>query len=253
MDDPRLTAARRRIIREKPFLRRIYEDWYRQIIASLPEGRGRVVELGSGAGFLRDRLAELITSEIFPTPEIDLVMDGAALPLDSGSLRAVVMVDVLHHIPQPRRLFAEAARCVRPGGRIVMIEPWVTPWSSVIYGRLHHEPFDPRTREWEFLSTGPLSGANGALPWILFQRDRTQFEREFPAWQIRQIELQMPFRYIVSGGVSMRSLSPGWTYVGWSALERLTQPWAASLAMFARIVLQRSNDPSGGLSTHDGI
>jgi len=44
-----------------------------------------------------------------------------------GSLRAIVMTDVLHHIPNVESFFAEAARCVRPGGVIVMIEPWLTP------------------------------------------------------------------------------------------------------------------------------
>jgi hypothetical protein len=61
-----------------------------------------------------------------------------------------------------------------------MIEPWVTPWSRLVYTRMHHEPFVPAAAQWEFLTTGPLSGANGALPYILFSRDRAQFELEFP-------------------------------------------------------------------------
>ena len=56
---------------------------------------------------------------------------------------------------------------------------WVTRWSRWIYGRFHHEPFDPQRADWEFPLSGPLSGANGALPWIIFQRDREQFEREW--------------------------------------------------------------------------
>jgi hypothetical protein len=149
------------------------------------------------------------------------------------------MTDVLHHLPQPRRFFSEAARCVRSGGVIVMIEPWVTPWSRLIYTKLHHEPFRPEATEWEFPPSGPLSGANGALPWILFERDRTQFEQEFPQWRIQLIKPMMPFRYLISGGVSMRSLMPGWTFSSWRRLEWLFQPWMKSWAMFVQIVLRK--------------
>jgi hypothetical protein len=93
--------------------------------------------------------------------------------------------------------------------------------------------------EWEFPSTGPLSGANGALPWIVFERDRKRFEQEFPDWRIHRIEIQMPFRYLVSGGLSMRGLVPGWTFRFWRAFERALQPMMPSLGMFALIALQR--------------
>src|SRR5437867_4413096 len=101
IDDPRTTRLRRRILREKPFLRRIYEEWYAAIAATLPPGSGPVLELGSGAGFLAEFVPDLITSEVFHVPGIDLVLDGAALPFKEGSLRAVAMTNVLHHLPRP--------------------------------------------------------------------------------------------------------------------------------------------------------
>jgi len=84
-----------------------------------------------------------------------------------------------------------------------------------------------------------LSGANSALPWIIFDRDRTRFEREFPEWQIHTIKPFMPFRYLLSGGVSMHSLMPGWSFALWRNLENLLRPWMKSLAMFALIVLRK--------------
>jgi SAM-dependent methyltransferase len=239
IDDPRTTELRRRIIRDKPFLRRIYVEWYRAIAAALPPGNEPVLELGSGAGFLDEFIPRLITSEIFPCPSVKIVLDGQSLPFADASLRAIVMTDVLHHIPRPRLFFAEAARCVRPGGAIVAIEPWVTRWSRWIYGRFHHEPFDPQRADWEFPLSGPLSGANGALPWIIFQRDREQFEREFPHWQIVSIRPVMPLRYLLSGGVSLRSLMPGITFGFWRGIETILDPWRNTLAMFAEIKLLR--------------
>jgi hypothetical protein len=86
---------------------------------------------------------------------------------------------------------------------------------------------------------GPLSGGNDALPWIMFQRDRTRFERNFPRWRIESIEPLMPFRYLLSGGVSMRSLVPASSFVFAKKIETILAPWINQLAMFAKIVLRR--------------
>lgn len=239
VDDPATTHLRRRIVREKAFLWRIYREWYQEIARAVPPGAEPVLELGSGAGFLDEFVPNLLRSEIFRTPEIEVVLDGLTLPFASGSLRGIAMTNVLHHLPRPRLFFEEAARCVRPGGVVAMVEPWVSPWSRAVYTRLHHEPFDPEAADWEVPPGGPLSAANGALPWILFARDRERFERELPGWRIRSIEPIMPLRYLVSGGVSLRSLAPGWSFPLWRGLERALAPWNRSLAMFARIVLER--------------
>lgn len=238
IDDPGTTELRRRVVKQKPFLRRIYEEWYAAIAAAVPAGEGRVVELGSGPGFLEEFLPGLITSEILYCRGVRVVLDGCALPFRRESLRGIVMTGVLHHLPEPRRFFREAARAVRAGGAVVMHEPWVSPWSRFVYRRLHYEPFDERVG-WECAGEGPLSRANNALPWILFERDRAAFEREFPEWRVDRIEPGMPFRYLVSGGVTMRDLMPGAAFDGWRWLERRLEPWMKTWAMFAVIRLVR--------------
>lgn len=251
IDSPRCTELRWSIIQQKSFLRQIYEEWYSAISALLPLHEEPVLELGSGGGFLSDYVPELITSEVLYCQHVGVVLDGSHLPFVNESLGGIVMTDVLHHLPQARGFLTEAKRCVRPGGLVIMIEPWVTPWSRLVYSRLHHEPFRPDASEWSFPSKGPLSGANGALPWIIFERDRAQFEKEFPELQIRTIKLFMPFRYLLSGGVSLRSLMPGWSFSLWRNVENLLQPWMKSLAMFALIVLRKdyalqSSSPTPG-------
>jgi SAM-dependent methyltransferase len=205
----------------------------------VPGGSGKVLEIGSGAGFFSERMPELISSEILFIPGISIVLDGCQLPFRSGSLRAVLMTDVLHHIPEARRFFSESARCVRPGGVIAMIEPWRTPWSEIIYRNFHHEPFEPDVVHWEFSSTGPLSSANGALPWIIFERDRNQFAREFPEWTIESVRPMMPFRYLLSGGFSAGTLQPGFAFGFWKGVERAINPWMHRWAMFACITLRK--------------
>ena len=239
IDDSRTTIVRRQLIQDKRFLRAIYEEWYGWLVESLPAVRGSVLELGSGAGFMREYLPGVITSEVLMCPDVDLLLDGRQLPFRSGSLRAIVMTDVLHHIPDCGRFLHEAARCVTAGGTLLLVEPWVTPWSRIVYGRFHHEPFRPDAESWSFATTGPLSGANIALPWIVFDRDRDRFTREFPEWQIQTAEPFMPLRYLLSGGVSLRSLAPGWSHGTFRALERVLRPWSSTFAMFAKIALMR--------------
>jgi len=235
IDDPRTTELRRKVIESKPFLRKIYHDWYTRIATHIPPGPQFALELGSGAGFFSDYLPGLIRSEIFLASRIDVVLDGQSLPFADSSLRGIVMTDVLHHVPDCQAFFSEASRCLSPGGRIVMIEPWVTRWATFVYTHLHHEPFRPDSPDWTFPSSGPLSGANGAIPWIVFQRDYPRFRRQFPTLHVSRIEPLMPFRYLVSGGVSMQSLVPAFSYSLWAGIERLFR----GSAMFALVVVEK--------------
>jgi len=234
VDDPRTTLLRREIVQEKAFLHLLYSEWYEQIIKALSKKKD-VLELGSGAGFLQELFPEVITSEVFETPGVELIVDASDLPFSDRSLDAIVMTDVFHHLPDVRGFFLEATRCIRPGGKVVMIEPWRTRWSEWVYTHLHSESFSPES-DWEIPNTGPLSGANGALPWIVFQRDRALFEAQYPQWRIRSIKLMMPISYLLSGGVSMRSLMPGWMYRPIRVLEQILNQ--KHCAMFALIELE---------------
>lgn len=238
-DDPETTRIRQEIVRTKPFLRRIYLEWYGKLLRALPAGDEPILELGSGAGFFAELCPEVITSEVFLCAGVKSVIDARRLPFRDGSLRAIVMTDVLHHIPGPEAFFREAQRALRLGGRMLMIEPWVSAWSRFVYTRFHSEPFRPLASQWTFPSTGPLSGANGALPWIIFSRDQERFGALFPRLRVTQLETFMPLRYLLSGGVSMRSLMPGWSFTPWKAFERLLSPWMRYLAMFAFIQVER--------------
>jgi hypothetical protein len=120
-----------------------------------------------------------------------------------------------------------------------MIEPWVSTWSRPVYAHLHHEPFDPAAKDWTFPLAGPLSGANGALPWIVFERDRKDFEAQFHEFEIRAVRPLMPFRYLVSGGVSMRQLMPEASFPLWRRLESWLSRWPGHWSMFALIHLTR--------------
>lgn len=240
IDCPETTIRRWQIIRDKDFLCKIYKEWYQLVADAIPTGEKPVLEIGSGAGFMSDFVRDLITSDILRLPQVKLELDACqTLPFAAESLRAVTMVNTFHHLPNVRVFLAEASRCLEPGGALVMIEPWVTVWSRFIYTNLHHEPFLPEASSWQFESTGPLSGANGALPWIVFSRDRSIFQREFPDFQIEIINPFMPLRYLLSGGVSMRCLVPNSTFAFWKSFEDAASAIADVVGMFALVVVRK--------------
>jgi SAM-dependent methyltransferase len=239
LDDPNTTCLRKQIIQEKPLLKNIYEEWYRTICSHLPFIEGPVLEIGSGAGFLKTFIPDLITSDIMPVAGNDIVCDAQHLPFKDKCLRAIVLINVLHHISDPLQFLKNSERCVKKGGKVIMVEPWVSSWSRTIYDKLHNEPFDPTSPSFTLPPSGPLSGGNNALPWIIFQRERKQFNRQ-TNWHINLIKLIMPFRYLLSGGVSMRNLLPAWTIRPLTFMEKSMSPrMMKKTAMFAFVVLCR--------------
>jgi SAM-dependent methyltransferase len=239
LDDEALSLLHRQIICKKKFLRRVYEGFYRELMNAAGYSPDKtILELGSGGGFLKDIYPSIITSDVLKLPSVDKIFSALAMPFDNNSLDAIVMIDVLHHIPDVRTFFREAMRCLKPGGRVAMIEPANTCWGRFIYSHFHHECFDPNTG-WEFQSQGPLSTANGALPWIIFQRDRRQFESEFPTLQIIKIRHHTPFRYLLSGGLTLRQLAPTWSYPVFERLEFCLGPLGGLLGTFQTIILEK--------------
>ncbi|UCE86773.1 MAG: class I SAM-dependent methyltransferase [Deltaproteobacteria bacterium] len=51
------------------------------------------------------------------------VADAAALPFRDGAFRSVFVRDLLHHVPRPPAVLAEAVRLLAPGGALLLLEP----------------------------------------------------------------------------------------------------------------------------------
>lgn len=242
LDDPAVTLLHGEIIQRKAFLKRIYIDFYKEFLKAVPEPQGKVlVELGSGGGFIKEIIGNVITSDILELPNVDKVFSAIEMPFEQGSVDVFFMIDVLHHIVDPRAFFAEALRCLKIGGKVVMIEPANTLWSRFIYKNFHHEAFDTES-DWEFAEGGPLSHGNGALPWIIFSRDRKVFEEEFPSLRIIRIRNHTPLRYLLSGGLTLRQLLPSFTYPAVKAIEYVLSPLRGILGMFQTIQLEKISE-----------
>ncbi len=64
----------------------------------------------------------------------DVVGDAQSLPIRDAAVDLVFATQVAEHLPDPKRLFCEAFRVLRPGGALVLTAPFHWP--------LHEEPCD---------------------------------------------------------------------------------------------------------------
>lgn len=239
LDDPNASLAHRDIILKKPFLKRLYTDWYLIFIIKSKEIKnGKYLEIGSGGGFLKDVFPEVITSDILILPNVDLIFTAEEIPFKENELASIVMLNVFHHIPKPHLFLKEAQRTLIKGGKIIMTEPANSSLARFIYKRFHHEPFDEKGQR-EIKAGNPLSNSNQALPYIYFERDLDLFKKDFPSLKINSINYHSPFSYIISGGVSRSAMLPFFMYNFVKGIEWLFSPFFKQIGLFCTIEIEK--------------
>jgi len=237
---PEFFALQKNLILKRPLLRRCYDDWYRRLLGdaqSVPPG-GVIVELGSGGGYLKDIAPSAITSDVIPDVA-DQVIDARHLPFENESIRALLLIHVFHHIPDVEAFFREAERTLVPGGVISMIEVAHTPFARFFFKYFHHEPYEDDREQWCFAQPDSMMDSNQALSWIVFARDRKQFESRFPALQIELMRLMPWFTYFLSGGVTMRYLIPRIIERPLIGMEKLLGPFASVFSLYWQTRLRK--------------
>ncbi len=233
LDHPLRSVEHRDLILKKAYLKKTYVEWYQRLIRDLPTDlEGMKLEIGSGGGFLPEILPDVVTSDILKLDYCDYCFSAEKLPFEDESLSAIMMVNVLHHIPTPELFFKEAERCLKKGGKILIIEPTKTLLSSFFYKNFHHEPFDTKAN-WKLSEGGPLSHSNQAMPWIILKRDKENFKQKFPNLEIKKYKRLMPINNVLSGGLSWPALVPFWSYRFFSFIEFIHLPVVNLVALFA--------------------
>jgi SAM-dependent methyltransferase len=94
----------------------------------------RILEIGSGRGYLQDVVADYtgldLSSKVASYYHKPFVVGSATnMPFSDNSFDAAWSIWVLEHIPTPERAFEEMRRVIKPGGVIFLAPAWnCPPW-----------------------------------------------------------------------------------------------------------------------------
>jgi len=131
----------------------------------LAEARGRTIDLGAGTGVNRELFSPQVTELVLAEPDphmlkrlrekvgegnsISVVQASAeALPFEDASFDTAVFTLVLCTVPNPAAALAEAARVLKPSGKLLFVEhvraedPGLARWQ------------DRLEKPWRFLADG---------------------------------------------------------------------------------------------------
>lgn len=226
----------------KKILRDIYTDWYQTIIENITKD-GRTLEIGSGGGNLKKYCSGLITSDCVYCEWLDVILDAHKLPYSDNSLDNIIIIDVLHHLECPYLFLQEVQRVLKNKGRLIMLEPYISPFSYLIYNYFHQEGMDfgfdafDRGGDIERHYKKPFDG-NNAIPKIIFFKELKKFNNEFPSFQIVKQKLISFIFYPLSGGYEHKCLVPNWSVPVFLFLERVLSLFPRLFAFRMFLVLE---------------
>lgn len=246
VDGVELIGAHRRILERKPLLKSAFTTFYGDMIDSCDRWfptDGLEIELGSGVGFFKKLRPSVVTSDVRSVPDLDRVIDAQQMDLPNEVVRCIYGINVFHHIPDPDRFFAELCRVLKPNGGCILIEPHNGLGSRLLHRYLHKdEHFDPDASSWMTTEVrGPMSGANQALAYIVFERDRASFTEKYGRHLeiVHSVYCLNALRYLLSGGLNFRQMSPSFAEPFLRAIERSGRPWARHWSFHQLVVLRK--------------
>ena len=223
------------IIRNNTLLYKFYLDCYKIFKKNISIENNlniKILEIGSGPGFIKKVIPNTITSEIISMEDIDIQSDATNLNFLNNSLDAILLLNVFHHISDPEKFLLECKRVLKKNGKILMIEPANTWFSRIIYKNFHHEEFDELSN-WYLNKGGRLSSSNQALPSIIFERDFEIFKKKFPDLLISRKFKFKPIHYLFSGGFSYKPIFNGFfLYLLIKLVEIILFPFNRFLGLF---------------------
>jgi SAM-dependent methyltransferase len=240
--------AQRRAWERKPALRSVYRAWYEQIAAQLSPV-GPTVEVGSGSGNFKEFLPDIVATDVINSGDwLDSLADARHLPFGDGTVGNIVLADALHHFTRPFDFLRDAARSLKPGGRLILLEPAATPWARLVLGLFHHEPVDLKQDVFGEDGSPPpenagFTFANQAFATLLFVNDPDETARRVPELELKEIQRSDFVVWPATGGFSYFCLVPAKAAPVLQRLEnRFVSRTGKVTAMRLIIVLERRSD-----------
>lgn len=234
----------RKMLEKKRMLREVFAEFhhlFRRLEQQFLSGDGAKVELGAGVSPMRDSYPEVLATDVVDAPHLDKVVNAEAMDFKDQSVKVIYGQNCFHHFPHPDRFFQELNRVLVQGGGAILLEPYYGPFATFLYKRLFRtEGFDKNFSSWDTPVAGPMNGANQALSYIVFVRDRELYEKRFPSLKIVRQELAGNYlKYLLSGGLNFRQILPDSFTGAVGLLEKLISPFNRWFALHHVIIIRR--------------
>lgn len=228
---------------QKPLLQKLYAGFYRLIaqnLSNLPDGK--IVELGSGLGNIRDVIPNCLCTDLFPNPWIDQIENAYKLSFADESISDLILTDVFHHLKYPGTALKEFLRVLRKGGRVIMLEPYMSILGLLVYGIPHDEPIAVMKRiEWD----APENWSAEKIDYYAAQGNATRifvgnrFRAKLGDWHQTKIIRLTAIAYAASGGFSKPQLYPASMLPLIRKLEKLLDLLPALFATRLLVILEK--------------
>lgn len=112
----------------------IYHDWWSRQMLKLIHPYGRILDNGCGPGHFaakwlkgKDVIGLDIAEEMvkYAKTRMDNVVQGDSqeLPFEDESFDTIFARGLIHHLPEPEKGVSEMYRTLKPGGRVLFVEP----------------------------------------------------------------------------------------------------------------------------------
>lgn len=237
-------AAHRKILAAKPLLKSVFVEFH-QLFDGLDRkylsGSGLRVELGAGIAPMGDSFPDVLATDVVPGLHLDRVLNAEQMDLADESVRVFFGQNCFHHFPCPGRFFSELDRTLVPGGGAVLLEPYYGPFAEFLFKRLFStEGFDKTYPSWDVPVAGPMNGANQALSYVVFVRDKNKFESEYPNLEIVcGIRVPNYLKYLLSGGLNFKQLLPTSLSPVVSLVQWMLSPFDRWLCLHHVVVIRK--------------
>lgn len=228
---------------KKPVLREIYRGFHQTIAAHLSNlASPLVVELGSGIGNIKEVIPGCLRTDLFPNPWLDRVENAYALHFDDQTVSDLILFDVFHHLRYPGSALREFRRVLRPGGRVLIFDPFISLLGALVFGWLHPEPVGWREtivwnapKNWDPQQVDYYA-AQGNATRIFFGRQANSL---IDGWVLIGKFRYSAFSYVASGGYSGPQLYPARFYPAMKRLDRVLDVFTPIFATRTLVVLQK--------------